>query len=742
MLDEIHTYAGAQATEVAFLLRKLKNRLGINIPLQVFGASASLAQADEMDDGEKLTAKLKKFASDLFAEEVHEVVRGKRIVHERLQQLVPREFSLSTTEWIKLGVALEEIGRLHETGRHINTWNDYMAINSLDRPELLAPPDASLGAFLEECFASNREMRCVAASLDQTGVKDFRELAKNIFISAENILSDGERYQALSAVIRMGMWARTDEESFPLLPGRYHIAVNGIEGIAACPDGGNEGWREIKVARHHHESHVGYFFPLMVCRKCGQPYLEGFEDAGRLHPRRPDQGETRAKRRVYWLGKPTGLVDDEADESEQAETLLYQKTWLNPLTGKLGSGEGAILLHAIQIEHDEEERAWYVRKCPACGGNASGTNAEIITHMHPGNEALGSVVTQRVLEALPGAEIDHCDPQPAQGRNLLAFSDNRQDAAFFAPYFERTAADLALRSAICQVLKKRDQPLDIRQLAVQVFQQWQHEGRQSILLDANGDIRTDQQDVTHQLVDAIGAEFCTPAGRRNSLEALGAARVTYEPNRLKLLHQKVEGFWPDELSKGEASVNALIHFLLENIRREKALAKFYGVGLRDEFTWANYNQHRSFDIEGGDDKVMFRWLPRETQKRDNRRTWYLVEQLGLPRDRAFAFLRQFWEAIVKHSIALMARHNPGFALDGEVIRIASGEKQRLYVCKNCGLLQPHVLSNRCTAFRCRGEVEEISMEERDVMRTRNHYLASYEEPNHVTVKWTPQSRQY
>src|SRR5210317_895044 len=43
VLDEIHTYSGAQATEVAFLLRKLKNRLGINRNLQVYGTSASLA---------------------------------------------------------------------------------------------------------------------------------------------------------------------------------------------------------------------------------------------------------------------------------------------------------------------------------------------------------------------------------------------------------------------------------------------------------------------------------------------------------------------------------------------------------------------------------------------------------------------------------------------------------------------------------------------------------------------------
>lgn len=728
VLDEIHTYSGAQATEVAFLLRKLKNRLGIEAPLQVFGTSASLAEGTDADE------KLKTFAGDLFAEEVHGVVRGKRIVHDRLRQTVAREFSLSAAEWIKLGGVLEEVARLHDANLQTDTWNDYLALNNLDRSELLAAPGRPLGTFLEACFAASREIRCVAESLDQAGVKDFRELARLVFDSVADILSDTERYQALSAVIRMGMLARVDEESFPLLPGRYHIAVNSIEGIAVRPDGEGEGWREIKAARHHHDQHVGYFYPLMVCRKCGQPYLEGYEEAGRLHPRRPDQGESRAERRVYWLGKPSDHVDDEADESEEAEATPYLRSWLNPLTGELAADEGAIPLFAIQTEHDEEEKAWYVRQCPACGGRASGAEAEVITRMHPGNEALSSVVTQRVLEALPGAEVDHSDPRPAQGRNLLSFSDNRQDAAFFAPYFERTAADLALRSAIRQVLKDREQPLDARQLAEQVFQHWQRDGRRPILLDSNGDIRTDRQDVTSQLLSAIGAEFCTPAGRRNSLEALGVVRVTYEPNRIKLLRQKVQGFWPAGLPKDEASVDAVIHFLLDNIRREKALAKFYGVDLRDEFTWGHYNQHRSFDPEGGDGDVMFKWVPTQNQKRHNRRTWYLVEQLGLSRDQAFAFLRQFWDVMVKPPITMIMRYNPGFALDGESIRIATGDQQPLYVCKSCGLRQSHVLNRRCTAFHCRGEVEEISLAEREDMRARNHYLASYDEPNHVTVR--------
>ena len=112
VLDEIHSYTGAQATEVAFLLRKLKNRLGIQKSLQVFGTSASLSSDTNADD------KLVKFASDLFGEEVSEVVRGKRLLNEKLSNQV-QEFSLTVDQWCTLN---SQFTHLHHTNE-CTEWN-------------------------------------------------------------------------------------------------------------------------------------------------------------------------------------------------------------------------------------------------------------------------------------------------------------------------------------------------------------------------------------------------------------------------------------------------------------------------------------------------------------------------------------------------------------------------------------------------------------------------------------------
>lgn len=730
VLDEIHTYSGAQATEVAFLLRKLKNRLGISEQLQVFGTSASLAEGGDAD------VKLIEFGSQLFGEPIHRVIRGKRIVHERLRQSAQNIFGLSTNDWIEVGRVIDDLLRQPEEERTPHQWISRIEDLRVGIPRPEPTSGETLEAYLERVLAGSREIRKVAEVLDQQGVKPFADLALRVFDDPADVTTPEQRYQALSSVIRMGMVAREASDSFPLLPGRYHIAVNGIEGIAVRLGGNEEGWETLNVGRQFKDEQ-GIYYPMLVCRRCGQPYLEAFQEGPVLRNRRSDQDGVRAERKVFWLGQPPGeAVDDEEDDKGEDPASEYSKVRIDPRTGAIDpAAPGAVTLFGVLTEHEEEEKAWYVRKCPCCGGRASGADAEILTRMHPGNEALGSVTTQRVLEALPALEVDYIQPRPALGRTLLTFSDNRQDAAFFAPYFERTSGDLALRSAIHRVLRDRSQPIDARQLAKQIFKLWSEEGRQPIMLDQDGELRTDESDVTELIVGAIGAEFCTPSGRRNSLEALGLVKVTYDAVRLQQLVQRVTSHLPPKIAGEVKAIDALLHVLLETVRREKALGRFFGIDLRSEFVWgSSYSGHRSFELQSMDAQISNKWLPPEQGKRHNRRTWYLVEQLGLTRGEAFELLRQMWDLLKREPVALMRVVQPGFGLDGEAIRFASAQHSGKYVCRSCGLLQQHVVFGKCTAFGCHGEVHEMTAEERQQFAAHNHYLVSFDEPDHLTVR--------
>ena len=728
VLDEIHTYSGAQATEVAFLLRKLKNRLGVVGRLQVFGTSASLSSSEEANED------LKAFASRLLGETVSQVVRGRRITHAALTAVVPT-FTLPTTVWIQLGRALECFLGYTVEEQTASAWND--CLDRVDCPDSTLRCSKSTGAsvvaFLLERFAANEEVRTMAQLLDQGRVIHFAELARQCFAASKGAQS--EREVALSAVVRLGMVARRLPSEYPLLPARYHIAANSIEGLALLPGSEDEGWSDVRVARHH-RSERGLYFPLLTCRKCGQPFIEGWRHAGALHTRRPDSTEAGATRMVFWLGQPVSGTEDEEDETEVGAGggATANREWMDPKTGELGVGEDAVALYPVQTEEDEVERAHYVKRCPACGGRSSGSDAEVVTRMHPGDEALGAVVTQRVLEALPPRDVKDNDPKPALGRGLLTFSDNRQDAAFFAPYLERTAADIALRAAVRQVFKETHTAISLPQLAEMVFDFWQKDGGQPLLLDSFGEIKTDRGDVTTLLKNALAREFCTPGGRRNSLESLGVVFVTFDETKLRELEQKVRLFWPVAFPSDSATVRAMIHLLLESVRRDRALASLHGISMKDESIWGEYNQSRSFELEAGDPNVKFKWLPGATGLRHNRRSWYLVERLGLPRANAREFLSRFWDMCTRAPNSVLARLRPGYGLVGELLRYRSGDGVALYRCASCGLLQRQVMNKCCSAFNCRGEVAELDTTELGRMRAGNHYLALYEERNHLTLR--------
>lgn len=728
VLDEIHTYHGAQATEVGFLLRKLKTRLGVENDIRVIGTSASLSDSATADD------ELKRFASDLLGERVDRVIRGKRVTHTSLSTAAPSTFSMTPGQWTALGSVMREFLQLERSDQTVDYWNRFVTAEEALPADLVLSGtlEKPASSYLAHTFARNEQMRRAAQALEGGRVLEYAHLAQIVFNTFG--VEPHEAQTALSTVIQCGMVALGGKGEFPLLPGRYHLAVNSLEGLVVLPDITDEGWARIRVGRGHTDE-IGHYYPMLTCRRCGQPFLEGWKDRTHVHAHRPDAGENGAERVVFWLGNPSVGTEDEDDESIEGASgeSVRERIFVQLKTGEISASPDAVPLYPVHTEQDDVERARYVKRCPACGGRSTGADAEVVTRMHPGNEALGAVVAQRVLEALPPGIVNHADPRPACGRNLLTFSDNRQDAAFFAPYFERTAANVALRAAVRAVLIESSSPLGLPQLVERVFDFWRRNGGQPLLLNGAGDVRTDRQDVSQLLLAALGYEFCTPGGRRNSLESLGIALVTYDEGKLRNLYQEVKQFWPAGLQADPVSVEALCHILLETIRRERALESLSGLAMNDQSVWGDYNQHRTFDVESGDANVKFKWLPSQSANRHNRRSWYL-ERLGLNKEEASGFLRKFWGVITRPPTTILKKFSPGFGMDGGLIRVRSGLNMPLYQCQSCGLFQRHVVLSKCSSFRCHGDVVMLDEQERKKLHRENHYLASYEETNHLTLR--------
>ena len=714
VLDEVHTYTGAQAIEVAFLLRKLKARLGIpQGQIRCVGTSASLDPARREE--------LARFAEDLFGEPFPSgdgsVITAERRLHPALVDGAEPE-ALSASAWVEAGRVLSELREqgclAADNADHLTEdWNEAMREADLDA--LVLNPIHPFGEGLIARLAGIAEVRAVASALKERALP-FADLAARVFPS-----ESGETAQtALTALISLGVLARPSVPgAFPLLPARFHLAASGVEGVALRLSASDaENWSDFRLSRNGMHIAEAPAYPLLVCRNCGEPYVEGWDDGTMLHPR-PEisPGSRRRVLRLIRAGEAATEVDsDEQDEGSEDEPPFE----FFADTGELADGpeEGVLSLAEAPMRDDSEERRSYVRKCLSCGATG-GRFAEPVTPIHPGDDALASVTAQALLEALPPPQARSSEA-PMQGRNLLVFADNRQDAAFFAPFFERTARDQALRAAMVQALRREtNEALDLMGLRDGVWTSLRRSGFK--LYDRRNPEPLSSSAAKDRLMALIAAELCG-GPLRLSLESLGLITVHYEGSA-RIAQRLAERVQPEY----RGMVPALVRFLLDLIRQTRAINTLENIDLTDESVWGEglASADISWSLTRTHQSRRLRTLLSEPG-RPNRPLWVLVDQLGIPEDQARDLLSAFWEEATRPRHRLLLAGGHGHVLNLAAMRFAATAEGELRRCESCGASSQIDLGGACTAWRCTGRTVSISAEERAEMRRRNHYLVRYE----------------
>ena len=716
VLDEIHTYTGAQAIEVAFLLRKLKTRLRVAPEtLRCVGTSASLDPARRNE--------LARFAENLFGEPFPSgdgaVITSERKQHALLSAGVPGQ-TLAPETWVKIGAVIDALrarGAFADDNAdfQIEDWNGAIAEAGIEGLALAGP---SFGEALIGKLADIAEVRRTARVLMGRS-RPFEGLAREVFGDENPALAR----QALSALIALGVLAKPETPgAFPLLPARYHLAASGVEGIALKLSADTaEHWTGTPLVSRtglHVEDTPAY--PLLVCRNCGEPYVEGWDDGHQLHPR-ADLAQKGKRRVLRLVGAGESAFEDDAEEVAETDAAkdATDLFWFDPQTGETASapGEGLLGLEEAEMEEDAEERRSYVKRCLSCG-QKGGRYAEPITLINPGDDALASVAAQTLIEALPepanrGAET------PMKGRNLLVFADNRQDAAFFAPFFERTSRDQALRAAMVQALKRSgNEMLDLESLKDGAWRELRREGFQ--LYDRRNPDPLSSMNAKDRLTGLIASELCNGA-LRLSLETLGLMEVHYEGE------QQIARALIATLPEGRQHLaEPLVRFLLDQIRYSRAINDLGILDLTDDTLWGEGKASR--DISWAETRVqaskrLHTLLPAPGAQ--NRISWFLSAQLGLSRDEVGAVLNAFWRAATRPALNLLKAGGHGHVLNLAALRMAPAREGRLFRCRKCGAISHDDLDGKCTAWKCSGETEQIPEAERQAMLVNNHYLERY-----------------
>ncbi|TCM75230.1 DEAD/DEAH box helicase [Rhodovulum steppense] len=709
VLDEIHTYTGAQAIEVAFLMRRLKAHLGIaDGRLRCVGTSASL------DPDRK--AELAGFAENLFGEPFAgeaSIITSRRQRHPAIAAR-PDASGLSPAAWAQAGELAAFVRAEADLGRRVDpeTWNEEAEDLGLDalRIDGAAP---SLGDGLIRRLGEIEEIARLTGILEE-GAIPMDSAAAELFPEA----GLPEARAALAGLISVGVLATSpDGAAFPLLPARYHLVASSVETVGATLSAeAPEKVEDLVLGAETGPDHASPAFRLMVCRNCGEPYLEAWQGETGIAPV-PERGRVRVVMRLL-----EGPETDEAGEGRAGPADPPLTRYIDPATGHYAGEDdpSAVLLHELPLEEDAEEGRAYLRRCAACGFSPR-LHAEPITGIHPGDDAFAAVSCQALLESLPPGPPGQ--DRPMQGRKILTFSDNRQDAAFYAPFFERTSREQAIRGAMLAALEEGGET-DIDNLCTAVRRRLEETGLR-LYQGAINSAPVSGEDERLRLKAMILAEITSNSGVRTSLEGFGLLHVTYA--NLDRFIRRVERALPDPLKPASRDLTL---WLMKQARLQRAIstANSGGIRLDDASIWTEYYAQESravSDYPVPRSQNVMSYLP--APNNENRFT-DLLGRMGITDDTMrHDILRAFWSQVGRAG-SPFAPHRRGMGLKADSsLLIGPGRDVPLYQCDSCGVRTQFDTVGICQSTGCRGRIRTLSPDQRARLDSENYYIRRYRE---------------
>jgi len=225
VLDEAHTYAGAQGIEVGLLMRRLKLRLGHQPgQMRCIATSATLTN-DDAGDASQFTKALfgEEFEEDdiIFGELNHDYIPPSSpsqpsmttYVHEKFEQLIEtvREEQWESIDAIAL--LMQEIGLIND--------------EQLSLADKYQPPQ-----FLWEVLRGNQDLAQLRKLMADAGQPvEVAAIAEKLF---HDRLPVEQQQVALYHLIELAAMARPEVDKPSLLPARYHLFVRPPQGVWAC----------------------------------------------------------------------------------------------------------------------------------------------------------------------------------------------------------------------------------------------------------------------------------------------------------------------------------------------------------------------------------------------------------------------------------------------------------------------------------------------------------------------------
>ena len=702
VLDEAHTYKGANGTEIALLLRRLKERVCENKKniIQCIATSATLGNKDAFPD-------LAAFATNIFDEkfEVDDIITSER--QKRNINSDMRKYTIDEYESFK-----SEIKSMSE--EDAETWLHKKLVND------------------ERIISVFRML--------ETKPKNLVEVAKQVF---SDYMDDSTKVKGLILLIELGVMAKPGKESAALLPARYHLFVRALEGVYIALYPQKKIFLDRKEIFDTGKLSVPVF-ELANCQNCGQEYLVGKDKNGYLKP--AIEGE---KLEYYMLSREfvdSDEVDTDGDDEsiEESNVKKVQVYELCTICGKISPAGAKKREECCQSTDTQKTIKVYkmlsktreVNTCASCGSVSN----SLIKRFMTANQPSTYILANSLYKMIPPQKINVTSERPSGyslfdfdediknseyydecGRKLLVFSDNRQEAAFFAAYMDNKYNQLMWRRLILRELRKRHEGFYIGDFIPVLVKK----AKEASLFPQIEDFSNMEKEIiagTYLMKEFMRHE------RKQGLEGMGY--VKFEPEKISVR----SGKWG--LSSDE--IWTLCVMIMDTLRLSGATNYPDNIDPEnDSFEPRNRNVYFRKDESGKHyGSYISSFMPSGSS--NNKRFDYIrkiLENTGLSKDEAkdkgIEILNFMYDMIIQLcGKGYFVQDNIGTA--GLLTRINYKkwiatyleEEDKIFRCRRCGKITIHNIRNICPEFRCRGLLEEISVKE---YRNDPYYSKTYNE---------------
>jgi len=542
VFDEAHTYAGATGAEVACLIRRLRALARKKTDEVVcIGTSATLADPSGTD------ASARRFASRFFGVDPEQVTLvGESYVrrewpNQRHRPVAPQ------------GDGMARLGRVLEA---ITEPADVTAIKTVveELTGQLFDPGEDWAAALFDHLIANEYVYQATDVLKQPG-----RLADAGWHTSQRLrlgrLPQGDSSTAeLLAYLVLGAAARKGRES--LLRPKVHFFLRGLDEMVVAVDGTPD-TTTMGVFLSPHDARATHpgrrdaaFFPVLVCRGCGQHFLEqwyqglelsrgtkkqlkGFEHGNAVE----DDGRENA----VWATAPPGSgirlvlthrLLEEADSGPTARSLKWPRAYVCRQCGAMHRDSASRCL-ADGCGHPQPPVPLVafgdrISACPSCSTPSFRIGGR---ELEPARKVQAATVSD--VHILAQAMINAA----AEGhKKLIIFADSRQDAAFQAGWMQDHARRIRLRHMMNAAITGTNAPMSLDEITDRLMEAFRSDQNliDTLLPELTGE---DAQALFgHNRLTAVHRalrymvlrEFTTGVRRTDCLESMGLARVYYQ----------------------------------------------------------------------------------------------------------------------------------------------------------------------------------------------------------------------